>query len=227
MVGAGGSASRRRRLPAGTGRFRFVPIAAAGPAMQDLAAGHIDLMCDRSSATRSLALAGACGRWPSWPQRLAGEPDIPTSTKPDAGPAHLVLAGLLGAEGHAQGCHCQAQRRPAPRSTIPRASASARSGRAPAQGPAARPKPSPPSRKPRSPSGGRSSKARVSRRSEAGSVILVKAMRVDRRQAEPGCRSRERRCDHSVPGLAPLARDDDSAVGCDYEDWMREASRPN
>ena len=92
MVGAG-TASHISAVyfQQGTGtKYRFVPYRGGGPAYADLAAGHIDLMCAESSATRSLALAGSVRplaimdgkRWP-------GMPDVPTVDEAGAKGLHI------------------------------------------------------------------------------------------------------------------------------------------
>lgn len=61
-------------------KARFVPYRGGGPAYQDLAAGHVDLMCAETSGTRSLVAGGSIKafavlskeRWP-------GMPNVPTA----------------------------------------------------------------------------------------------------------------------------------------------------
>lgn len=76
-------------------KFRFVPYRGGGPAYADLAAGHVDLMCAESSATRTLVSGGnikpfaimAKARW-------HGAPDVPTADE-------LGIPGLHIAFWHA------------------------------------------------------------------------------------------------------------------------------
>jgi tripartite-type tricarboxylate transporter receptor subunit TctC len=60
-------------------RFRFVPYRGAAPAMQDLVAGHIDLIIDSPTVTMPQIRAGTIkGLAVAAPNRLAVAPDIPT-----------------------------------------------------------------------------------------------------------------------------------------------------
>src|SRR6202042_1064006 len=59
--------------------FSFVPYRGAGPALNDLMAGHIDLMFDQASNSLAQVRAGTVKAYPVTAQtRLASAPDIPT-----------------------------------------------------------------------------------------------------------------------------------------------------
>jgi tripartite-type tricarboxylate transporter receptor subunit TctC len=82
-------------------RFQFVPYRGAGPAMQDLVAGHIDLMFDqvgnalpqiRDGKIRAYAVTA--------PKRLAAAPDIPTVDEAGLPGFHVsVWRGLWAPRG--------------------------------------------------------------------------------------------------------------------------------
>jgi tripartite-type tricarboxylate transporter receptor subunit TctC len=60
-------------------QFSFVPYRGAGPAMQDLVAGHIDVMFDQSSNSLPQVRSGAIKAYAvTKSARLASTPDIPT-----------------------------------------------------------------------------------------------------------------------------------------------------
>jgi tripartite-type tricarboxylate transporter receptor subunit TctC len=60
-------------------QFSFVPYRGAGPAMQDLVAGHLDVMIDQSSNSLPHVRSGAIKAYAvTKPGRLASAPDIPT-----------------------------------------------------------------------------------------------------------------------------------------------------
>ena len=165
-------ACRRRLLPEETGtRFRFVPYRGAAPAMQDLVAGQIDLMIDMAA---NAAAAGPC-RQHQGLCRHGQDPARGSARHSDrrrggiAGLLHLALVRALGAQGHAEGRHRQAQcrgrgcfgrsRRCGARlADLGQEILAARA--ADAGGARAR------FRRPRSRSGGRSSRRRTSRRSD-------------------------------------------------------------
>lgn len=59
--------------------FQYVPYRGAGPAMQDVAAGHIDLMFDQASGSLPPVLGGLVRAYAVTAKtRLASAPDIPT-----------------------------------------------------------------------------------------------------------------------------------------------------
>jgi tripartite-type tricarboxylate transporter receptor subunit TctC len=59
--------------------FSFVPYRGAGPALNDLMAGHIDLMFDQASNSLAQVRAGTVKAYAvTAPTRLASAPDIPT-----------------------------------------------------------------------------------------------------------------------------------------------------
>jgi len=92
-------------------RFQFVPYRGNGPATQDLVAGQIDLMIEPSSNFQAF---GAGGKH----QGLCGDIKHPfcggacNSDSGRGGITRLLLLALvwaLGAQGHAEVCHRQAQ----------------------------------------------------------------------------------------------------------------------
>ena len=59
--------------------FTFVPYRGTGPAMLDLVAGHLDIMCDQSANSLPQVRAGQIKAYAvTAPTRLAAAPDIPT-----------------------------------------------------------------------------------------------------------------------------------------------------
>ena len=59
--------------------FTFVPYRGTGPAMLDLIAGHLDIMCDQSSNSLPQVRAGQVKAYAvTAAKRLAAAPDIPT-----------------------------------------------------------------------------------------------------------------------------------------------------
>jgi tripartite-type tricarboxylate transporter receptor subunit TctC len=61
-------------------RLRFVPYRGGGPAYQDLAAGHVDLMCAEASATRALVTSGKIKAFTLMSkERWPGLPTVPTA----------------------------------------------------------------------------------------------------------------------------------------------------
>jgi len=59
--------------------FTFVPYRGTGPAMLDLVAGHLDIMCDQSSNSLPQVRAGQVKAYAvTAPKRLAAAPEIPT-----------------------------------------------------------------------------------------------------------------------------------------------------
>ena len=76
-------------------KFRFVPYRGGGPAYADLAAGHVDLMCAESSATRTLVSGGNIKPFAIMSKtRWHGAPDVPTADE-------LGIPGLHIAFWHA------------------------------------------------------------------------------------------------------------------------------
>ncbi len=93
-------------------KFQFVPYRGNAPAMQDLLAGQIDFMIEPSSNFRSLLAAGSVKPFAvTGKARLPSSPNIPTAD--EAGLARLLCLALVrtvGAQGHAEGHHCEAER---------------------------------------------------------------------------------------------------------------------
>src|SRR5262245_56822293 len=72
-------------------QFSFVPYRGAGPAMQDLVAGHIDVMFDQSSNSLPQVRSGAIKAYAvTKVSRLASAPDIPTAD--EAGLAKFYIS---------------------------------------------------------------------------------------------------------------------------------------
>ena len=87
-------------------KWTFVPYRGAAPAIQDLVGGQVDLMClAPSGSSLPLARSGKVRAYAIMsPTRLpvgAGDPDRRRGRP--AGLPSVVLAGVLGAEGHAEG----------------------------------------------------------------------------------------------------------------------------
>jgi tripartite-type tricarboxylate transporter receptor subunit TctC len=71
--------------------FLFVPYRGAGPALNDLMAGHIDLMFDQASNSLAQVRGGTVKAYAvTAPSRLAAAPDIPTMD--EAGLPGLYIA---------------------------------------------------------------------------------------------------------------------------------------
>ena len=105
-------ASRRRPLPEGNRHALSVrALSRRRPAMQDLVAGQIDLMIDQAANSLPQVRAGSIKAYAvTAKSRLAAAPDIPTVDEAGLpGLLHLDLVCALGAQGHAEGRHRQAQ----------------------------------------------------------------------------------------------------------------------
>ena len=81
--------------------------------MQDLVAGQIDLMIDRATTSLPQVRAGTIKAYAvTAKHRLAAAPEIPTVDEAGLPGFYISLwHALLGAQGHAEGHHRQAQRR--------------------------------------------------------------------------------------------------------------------
>jgi tripartite-type tricarboxylate transporter receptor subunit TctC len=86
-------------------QFSFVPYRGAGPAMQDLIAGHLDVMFDQSSNSLPHVRSGAIKAYAvTKPVRLPSAPDIPTVD--EAGLAKFYISvwhGLWAPKGTPKG----------------------------------------------------------------------------------------------------------------------------
>jgi tripartite-type tricarboxylate transporter receptor subunit TctC len=82
-------------------RFRFVPYRGTGPALQDLMAGHIDLVVDQVSNSLPHARAGLVKAFAVTAHaRLASAPDIPTVDEAGAPGLHMTIwYGLWAPKG--------------------------------------------------------------------------------------------------------------------------------
>jgi tripartite-type tricarboxylate transporter receptor subunit TctC len=82
-------------------RFRFVPYRGTGPALQDLMAGHIDLVVDQVSNSLPHARAGLVKAFAVTAEaRLASAPDIPTVDEAGAPGLHMTIwYGLWAPKG--------------------------------------------------------------------------------------------------------------------------------
>ena len=157
-------------------KLQFVPFRGGGPAVQEMIAGRIDLMLDQAANALGHVRAGTIKAYAVMAkERWAALPDVPTIDEAGA-PRTLccVLARDVGAEGHAEGDHREAQRRG--RAGAGRSQRAATAGR---RGPgrlgqrdSRRPRRSPRTTRPRPTSGGRSSRPPASRRSDANCVPL-------------------------------------------------------
>jgi tripartite-type tricarboxylate transporter receptor subunit TctC len=90
------SCSKKRVL-----RFQLVPYRGAGPAMQDVAAGQIDMMFDVPATSLSLVRAGAIKAYAvTAKSRLAIAPDIPTVDEAGLPGLHIsIWFGLFAPKG--------------------------------------------------------------------------------------------------------------------------------
>jgi tripartite-type tricarboxylate transporter receptor subunit TctC len=76
-------------------QMQFIPYRGAGPAMQDLVAGHVDLIVAQAAAILPQIRGGAIkGIVNLSPQRSAAVPDIPTSD--ESGFSGLYVSGWFG-----------------------------------------------------------------------------------------------------------------------------------
>jgi tripartite-type tricarboxylate transporter receptor subunit TctC len=73
-------------------RFQFVPYRGAGPAMQDLVAGQIDIMVDQAANSLPQVRAGAIKAFAVTDKvRLAAAPEIPTVDEAGAPGLHIAI----------------------------------------------------------------------------------------------------------------------------------------
>jgi tripartite-type tricarboxylate transporter receptor subunit TctC len=76
-------------------RVQFIPYRGAGPAMQDLVAGHVDLLVVQAAVALPQVRAGAIKAIANLsPRRSAAVPDIPTSD--EGGVPGLYMSGWFG-----------------------------------------------------------------------------------------------------------------------------------
>ena len=94
-------------------QFQVVPYRGGAPAMQDLVAGQIDLMCAEASQTLPFLRSGKMKGFARHVEgALAGGARGPDHGRGGrARHVHLVLERHVGSQRHAQGDHRQAQRR--------------------------------------------------------------------------------------------------------------------
>ena len=82
-------------------QFQFVPYRGAGPAMQDVAAGQVDLMFDSPATSLSLARAGIIKAYAvTAKRRLAAAPEIPTVEEAGLPGLHISVWYALFAPRH-------------------------------------------------------------------------------------------------------------------------------
>ena len=73
-------------------KFRFVPYRGAGPAMQDLVAGQIDIMIDQAANSIPQVRAGTIKAYAVTDKtRLAAAPDIPTVDEEGVPGLHISI----------------------------------------------------------------------------------------------------------------------------------------
>src|SRR5207237_2766598 len=73
-------------------RFQFVPYRGAGPAMQDLVAGQVDLMIDQAANSLPQVRAGTIKAYAVTDKiRLPAAPDIPTVDEAGVPGLHIVI----------------------------------------------------------------------------------------------------------------------------------------
>ncbi len=94
-------------------KFTFVPYRGAGPAMLDLVAGTIDIMCDQSSNSLPQVRSNSIKAYAvTAPKRLASAPDIPTVDEAGLPGFYIsVWHGLWVPHGTPQGGGGEAHRR--------------------------------------------------------------------------------------------------------------------
>ena len=92
--------------------MQYVPYRGAAPMLQDVLAGQIDLSCPEAGQTLSQYRAGNFKAYAVLTEkRWFAAPDVPTMDEIGVPGVHFpVLAWAVGAEGHAEGRHRQAQR---------------------------------------------------------------------------------------------------------------------
>ena len=91
-------------------KFQFVPYRGAGPAMQDLVAGQIDIMIDQAANSIPQVRAGTIKAYAVTDKvRLAAAPDIPTVDEAGVPGPCFDLACALDAQGHTEGDYRKAQ----------------------------------------------------------------------------------------------------------------------
>ena len=95
------------------GNFQFIPYRSAGLSTQDLVAGQIDMIMDTPATSGPHVRNGLIKAYAiTANKRSPAMPDVPTVDEAGlSGFLFRFLARDLGAQGHAEGCDCQAQRR--------------------------------------------------------------------------------------------------------------------
>ena len=92
--------------------YQLVPYRGTGPAMQDLISGQIQVMVDQSSNSLPQVQAGKIRAYAQTSaKRSPAMADIPTAAEAGYPNGGLDLERPVGAQGHAQGHHRQAERR--------------------------------------------------------------------------------------------------------------------
>ena len=94
-------------------KLGFVPYRGGGPAVQDMAAGRVDLMLDQAANALGPVQAGTIRAYAVMSkERWAALPDVPSIDEVGrAWSLRVLLARHVGAQGHPKGADRQAQRR--------------------------------------------------------------------------------------------------------------------
>jgi tripartite-type tricarboxylate transporter receptor subunit TctC len=92
-------------------RFQFVPYRGAGPAIQDLIAGHIDMMTTDPASALPQVRAGTIKAYAvTGKSRIPSAPNIPTAGEAGlSGFRHFDLECNLRTQGHSEGHHPETQ----------------------------------------------------------------------------------------------------------------------
>ena len=93
-------------------KFQFVPFRGSAPALQQVIGGQLDIIIDQASGALSIAKSGSVRTY-AVTAKQAARLRAGDSDRRRGGAAwlpRLDLAGRLGAEGHAEGDHREAQR---------------------------------------------------------------------------------------------------------------------
>ena len=96
--------------------FRFVPYRGGGPAIQDMAAGQLDVMLDQAANALGPVRAGTVKAYAVMSKtRWQALPDVPSADEVgNARALRCLLACDVGAQGHAEGRRRKAERRDKP-----------------------------------------------------------------------------------------------------------------
>ena len=92
--------------------FRFIPYKGGGPAIQDMAAGRLDLMFDQAANALNLVKSGTVKAYAVMSkERWSALPDVPSIDESGTPGLYVAYWHAMGAEGYAKGHRRKAQRR--------------------------------------------------------------------------------------------------------------------